>query len=304
MMRRLTLWASLLGLLLALVVVGYDSLPVSAPALVPSLPPAPFAHFLVGTGVVEASSGNITIGTSVAGVVRHIDVTVGEQVTAGAPLFEIDARDLQAQLITAQARLAQAQAARLKPQHQLANAEQLHRRDAAAINLQDLSNLRDEYALAVANETLARAELQQLQLQLERYTVRAPITATVLQMQMRQGEYIDSAHSAVPAMIIGSEQPLNVRLDIDENDAPRVDIAAPVVAFPRGAPAQRIELRFAYREPLIIPKSTLTGAPTERTDRRILQLVYHVATHQVPIYTGQQLDVYMQATAPAGESHH
>lgn len=299
MHRRLAFWLSLLGLFIGLLVVLFDSRPVSAPTLVPTLPSAPFAHYLVCSGLVEASSGNIAIGTPVAGVVRHIDVAVGEQVKAGAPLFEVDARDLQAAIITARAKLEQAQVARLKPQHLLANGEELHRRDAASINLQDLSNLRDEYALATANETLAKAELQQLLLQLERYTVRAPITGTVLQMTMRQGEYLDSARNASPMMVLGNEQPLNVRVDIDATDAARVRADAAAVAFPRGVPDQRIPLQFAYLEPLIIPRSTLNGAPTERTDRRILQLVYHVKTNDMPLYVGEQLDVYVQAAAPA-----
>jgi HlyD family secretion protein len=297
-LRRLVLWLSLVGLLIAIAGVVYDSRPVSAPSLAPTLPPPPFADYLVGSGVVEASSGNIVIGTPVAGVIRHIDVQVGDRVEAGAPLFEIDARDLQAQLITARARLQQAEAALRKPQHQLANAEQLHRRDAAAINLQDLSNRRDEYALAAADVALARAQLQQLEMEVERYTIRAPITGTVLQMKMRSGEFMEAASSAIPAMILGSERPLNVRVDIDENVASRFTPNAPAVAYPRGTAQQRIVLRFAYLEPLIVAKSTLTGLPTERTDRRILQLVYRVESNDVPIYVGQQLDVYVETPAP------
>jgi hypothetical protein len=40
--------------------------------------PAPPSSFVEGTGITEASTGNIAIGTPVPGVVAAIDVTWGE----------------------------------------------------------------------------------------------------------------------------------------------------------------------------------------------------------------------------------
>jgi HlyD family secretion protein len=69
----------------------------------------PFAPYVEGTGSTEASTGNIAIGTPVSGIVATVDVTWGQQVAAWAPLFTIDDRDVQAQLLPAEAKVTQAE---------------------------------------------------------------------------------------------------------------------------------------------------------------------------------------------------
>lgn len=95
------------------------------PARTPATPP--FASFVAGTGLVEASSGNIAIGSPVSGIATEIAVRVGDHVAGGDVLFRVDDRDLQAELVTARARVAAAQAALEAPQHRLDYAQALAR---------------------------------------------------------------------------------------------------------------------------------------------------------------------------------
>ncbi len=79
----------------------------------PLPPPAqpartPFSHTVAGTGVVEPQTENISVGTQLPGIVVDVPVRVNEQVRAGAPLFRLDDRELQAKLRLKQAELAQA----------------------------------------------------------------------------------------------------------------------------------------------------------------------------------------------------
>lgn len=284
-----------MGILLAIAAVLYDSR--SAPAQhLPLVPPqAPYAAYIAVVGLVEANSGNIAIGTPVSGVIRQIDVKVGDQVKAGDALFEIDAQELQIQLDAARARVQETVAARLKPKHRLANAEQLHKREPNLISAQDLSDLRDDYAQAEAAYALASAELEQLKADIARRTVHAPVAGRILQMKMRSGEYLEAANAGVPALVLGNLNPLYLRVDVDENEAWRVRPDAQATAFVRGAPALSVPLTFAYIEPYVVPKTALTGQSTERTDRRVLQVLYSFNPENVPIYVGQQLDVYIQA---------
>jgi len=76
----------------------------------PPVPPArsPFGNTVAGTGVVEAKTENIAIGSALPGVVLEVFVPVddvGKEVQAGEALFRVDDRHLRAQLAVQQANL-------------------------------------------------------------------------------------------------------------------------------------------------------------------------------------------------------
>ncbi len=284
-----------LGVAVAAVVNDNRQAPVHNPTVEPA--GALYAAFVAGAGLVEASTGNIAIGSPVSGITTDIEVQVGDRVSADDVLFRIDDRDLQAELLTATARVKAAEAALLQPRHRLTYAEQLVRRDPGAVSDQALSDLRDEATAAEANLSLAKAQVAQLRMDIQRRTVRAPVAGRVLQLRLRLGEYVDGGGVA-PVLLFGDDRKLYVRVDIDESDAWRVRPDAPAVAFVRGDPKQEIPLQFEYIEPAIIPKTSLTGRSTERTDTRVLQVLYSLALGELPVYVGQQLDVFIE-TAPA-----
>jgi multidrug resistance efflux pump len=89
--------------------------PLDAPAR------SPFEESIAATGVVEASTENISIGAALGGLVLDVYVPserVGTHVTAGQPLFRVDDRHLQAQLRVAESQreVAKANLARLSSQ--------------------------------------------------------------------------------------------------------------------------------------------------------------------------------------------
>jgi len=284
-----------LGVAVAAIVKDNREAPANHPAVEPAS--APYAAFVAGAGLVEASTGNIAIGSPVSGIATDIPVQVGDHVKAHDVLFCIDDRDLQARLLTARARVKAAEAALRQPRHRLDYAEHLVRRDAGAVSEQALSDLRDEAAAAEANLGLAKAEVAQLGMDIERRTVRAPVAGRVLQLRLRLGEYVEAGGTA-PVLLFGDDRTLYVRVDVDESDAWRVRPGAPALAFPRGEPQRRIPLKFEYVEPAIIPKTSLTGRSTERTDTRVLQVLYSFVPEGLPVYVGQQFDVFIEA-APA-----
>lgn len=292
---RLLLILALLSLVVAAAVIVQDNRPVRVRA--PPVAPArtPYAASIAGSGVIEAQSRNIAIGTPVSGVVTAIDVALGEQVKTGQPLFRIDDRDLQAQLVTAEAQVGSAAAALREPEHQLQLAERLLKRDPKALSPDQLSQRRDQQAVARAALDLAKARREQLRLEIVRHTVRAPVDGEILQLTMRLGEYVEASARTAPMLVLGDTTRLNVRVDIDQEDAWRYRPGAPAVGFIRGDPRKAIPLRFAYLEPLVVPKSALTGVSTERVDTRVLQVLYGFDPTGWPVHVGQQLDVYIQA---------
>lgn len=289
---------AVLGLFLAIIAIRDGSGPGSEKAQGIPLFQPPFNSYVAGVGVIEAPSGNIAMGTPVSGIVTEIYVKVGDHVDAGDPLFKIDDSDLQAQLVTAHARVVEAEAALQQPRHRLEYAEHLHQRNPEVISPQDLIDRRDEAAQAEAALALARAELEQLQMEIERHTVHTLVAGEVLQLTMRLGEFVEGRDSiSSPLLLLGSDDRMNVRVDIDEHVAWRVLPEAEAVAFVRGNPSIRIPLHYEYTEPLVVPKTALTGLSTERTDTRVLQILYSFEPASLPVHAGELLDVYIRAPA-------
>jgi hypothetical protein len=94
---------------------------------------------------------------------------------------------------------------------------------------------------------------------------------------------------------------MHVRVDIDENDAWRFAKTSKAVAYLRGNRDFKVDLQLAYLEPFVIPKKSLTGDSTERVDTRVLQALYSFDRKQLPIYIGQQMDVFIETQAPTGK---
>lgn len=97
---------SVVGFCAAVWVVMQQNRPVPAAPPVARPASAPYTSYVAGTGLVEARTENIAIGTVVPGVVREVFVQPGMRVKAGDPLFAIDDRDLKAELAVREAALA------------------------------------------------------------------------------------------------------------------------------------------------------------------------------------------------------
>src|SRR5258708_28878665 len=141
----------------------------------------------------------------------------------------------------------------------------------------------------------AKAEVEQLQSEVEVRTIRAPISGSILQMKTRLGEYAQSGVLSTPLMLFGDDTRLHVRVDIDENDAWRFQPCAPAVASVRGNPEIKTPLQYVRTDPDVIPKATLTGDTTQRTDSRVLQVSYSFDPASLPLYFGPMRDVRIVA---------
>ncbi len=75
-----------------------------APTPIPALYPlAPYKSYITGVGIVEAGSENIFIGTPLNRIVEKVMVKVGSKVKKGDVLLQLEARDLEAELVSRQA---------------------------------------------------------------------------------------------------------------------------------------------------------------------------------------------------------
>lgn len=103
MTKWITIIAAVAGLALAIyaIAVSKREAPEVPLAAAPSI--NPFEEGIAGTGLVEAASRNIQIAAPEGGLVTGVSADVGQDVKAGDPLFELDSRTLEADLMRARA---------------------------------------------------------------------------------------------------------------------------------------------------------------------------------------------------------
>jgi multidrug efflux pump subunit AcrA (membrane-fusion protein) len=146
----------------------------------------------------------------------------------------------------------------------------------------------------------AESQVQAAQVDLDRSIVRAPLAAEILQVKVRIGEFAPAAPTVTPLILLGRSKPLHVRVDVDEHEAWRVRGGAHAVGHVRGNAELKAPLQFVRFEPFVVPKRSLTGDSTERVDTRVLEVIYRVDGDAVPLFIGQQLDVFIDAARPGG----
>ncbi len=288
------------------------------PSREPTEPPGPppasdFETTVAAVGLVEASTENISVGTPLGGVVARVLVTAGQSVEAGAPLFELDTRHLRAELsvrrqalAVALARVGAAEARLADLERQLEFVERVT--DKRAVSTEELTRRRSAVETAAAEVGEARAQVaaaeaqeEAVAIEIERSLVRAPLAAQVLQVKVRPGEYAPAAATSTPLVLLGRSKPLHVRVDVDEHEGWRVRPGAPAKGHVRGNAAFETPLRFVRIEPFVVPKRSLTGDSTERVDTRVLQVIYCIERDDLPLFVGQQLDVFIDGAQPIGE---
>ena len=274
----------------------------------PAAPPvSDFAQTVAGVGLVEASSENISIGTNLAGVVAQVFVKVGQRVRANDSLFQLDVRHLDAELEVRKAALTAAEAKVQTAESVLADTQDQFTRAEALLKNKVISRdefLRRDFALKTASARLteartgveeATAQMHATGIEIDRATARAPIESVVLQVKIRAGEFAPAGLTATPLITLGKLNPLHLRVDVDEHEAWRVRSEAPAFAHVRGSAALKVPLKFVRFEPLIVPKRSLTGDSIERVDTRVLQIIYALDAGSVPLFVGQQMDVFIEA---------
>lgn len=308
----------------AMVEEGNRTPPVTKPLFQPA--EAPFSSYIFGPGIVEASTQNIAVGTPVSGIVTATYVKWGDRVKVGAPLFKIDTRDLDAQLPPAKAKVNETEALRSsvtagvdQARQALAKAEN-HLRvgenlsPGASVSAEDLANRKYDVEIAKAALNSADAQVRQVQAQIASAeaqvrqiedeikirTVRAPVAGTILQLQIFPGEYAQSGVLTTPLVVLGNDTVLYVRVEIDQSDAWRFHADAPALAYVRGNANLKTTLQYVRTDPDVVPQSLLTGDATQRTDTRVLHVIYRFEHAALPAYVGQLMDVFVQATPIGG----
>jgi HlyD family secretion protein len=129
------------GFVFALWMAMQGAKPIPPSKAIAEPPKPPYENKISGSGIVEASTRNISVGTPVSGIVAKVLVTVGQKVKASELLFILDDRKERAVLAFRESALAQAKA-KLERLLQLPRKEEVPAARArvkeAEANLEDL----------------------------------------------------------------------------------------------------------------------------------------------------------------------
>jgi HlyD family secretion protein len=284
-----------------MVIKGNETPPTNKPIVQAAR--APYTSYIFGPGIVEASTENIAIGTPVSGIVTTVYVKWDDRVKTGDPLFTVDSSDLQAQLPPALAKVKEAEANLAKIRNRLRVGQNMT--PGVSISVEDLDNRRLDVGIAEAALASAEAQVAQIKTEIERRTVRARLPGRILQMKTRLGEYAQSGSPSAPLMLLGNDDRLHIRVDVDENDAWRFQPCAAATASIRGNPELKTTVNFEHTDPDVVPKVSLTSdSSTQRVDTRVLQVIYSFEHGSLPVYVGQQMDVFIEVAAANDKMSH
>jgi multidrug resistance efflux pump len=247
----------------------------------------------------------VVIGVPIPGLVKTVKVTVNQVVKEGDELLQLDDRELSASLLKQKAAVGVAEAELVVAQAQLAKVQDMLDRlksvpDQRAISQDDLRNRTNDVLVAKAQQQAAdaqlaatKADVQQTELLIDRLTVKAPRSGTILQVNIRAGEYA-SPQNKQPALVLGDIETLHVRADVDEQNAMSIAPGKPATLYLKNNSNRKYTVKFIRVEPYVIPKVSLTGASTERVDTRVLQVIYELEKpKEDSLYVGQQVDVFI-----------
>ncbi|MEO0085825.1 MAG: efflux RND transporter periplasmic adaptor subunit, partial [candidate division WOR-3 bacterium] len=162
------------------------------------------------TGELKAEA-QVNLQAQVMGVVAKLYVKEGDRVRRGDILLELDRKSYEAALISARSHYTQARLS-------FARLESLH-----ATNLIS----REAWEAGQAAFDMARAQFEQAQDQYDKTVIRAPISGTVAQVNIKEGETVIIGTMNNPGtvlMVIADMARMQAIVDVDETDVVRVAV--------------------------------------------------------------------------------
>jgi len=179
------------------------------------------------TGTVEPIR-IIEVKSQAGGEILELPVELGDRVTQGQLLVEIDPRDVRNAHDQTVADLDVAQARFDVAERQLARIEQLH--EAEIVTEEELEAAILEYANANAALVRGKTNLELAADRLEDVTLRAPITGTIVERAIEVGQVITGTRDltgGTALMKMADLREVQVRMLVDETDIGRLEPGLP-----------------------------------------------------------------------------
>ncbi len=237
---------------------------------------------IVAPGIVEPWGGQVDLSAHEPGWIARILVKEGDVVREGQLLAAFDDAAQRRAVELARAELAEAAARSAFARAAAARTDRLHADGTIPDNEADRAAA-EALGLAAVVEA-ARARLGLAQAALERRRIAAPSAGSVLLSRFHPGEFYQPAAGAL--LVLGNMTRLQLRLEVDEIDAPDVQVGARcAVVSDGGQPlAEGTIVRVA---PKMGRRGLPLESPTARADVRVREVFVEIPA-TAPLVPGQR----------------
>ncbi len=239
--RRWLMLALLIALILAAAAYGYRSRRAGAQVDVPvvRVEQADLEETVTAQGKLEPKE-YVDVGAQVSGQLSHLRVDIGDNVTRGQLIAEIDPRIYASRVAADQAALASLTAQLAEQQAQIVYARQVFTRNqsligARAVSQEALEESESVLHVAQASAASLKAQIDQARSTLAgdetnlSYTkIYAPMNGTVASQTAREGQTLNANQTAPVILQIADLSTMTVRAQVAEADVPRVQLGMAV----------------------------------------------------------------------------
>jgi RND family efflux transporter MFP subunit len=290
------------GLLLTLAVIfqirgqGPSSLPFleqlgAAPAAAETTQaPAPThsADRVVAEGrMVTYPGAEVEVAADLSGTLVRFLVKEQDEVRKGQLIAELKADDLRAEIAEARARIAEAEA---DIRFADADAQRADRLLAEKVGTpENVDRARRNREAAYARRATAVASVERLEAVLAKTRIVAPISGVVVTRFADAGERLEAG---APLVTIANLKKTRVEAEVDEFDAGRVKLGAPVTVTAEGFSGQSWKGTVEEIPDAVLPRRLKPQDPGRPSDTRVL-LVKVALTEPTPLKLGQRVEIAM-----------
>jgi HlyD family secretion protein len=258
------------------------------------------AGALLLSGTIEVTE--VEISPELSAKVMALYHREGDQVTAGDPLLDLDKSTVETQLRATEAamRAALAQVALARAKRE--NAERDYKRSLQLYQTKVISAstfdavttaynvAKNTYETAVSQHRGAQAQVETLQLQLQKIRITSPIAGVVLERSVEAGEIV---FPGMVLMTIGDLQSPWVRVYIGEKDIGRVRLGQQAVVVTDAYPKRQFPgtLRYISSEAEFTPKNVQTR---EERVKLVYEARIYLANEEGILKPGMPADVSLR----------
>jgi macrolide-specific efflux system membrane fusion protein len=284
--------------------------PVSAPVVIGSV-----EQTVLATGTLKPVK-LVAVGAQASGRITSLKVSVGQTVSRGDLIAEIDSLSQVNSLRTSEALLQNIRAQRQEKEATLALSEATFARHQRT--LADKATSRADYDTAEAAVKTTRAQIAALDAQIIEaevaietarvnlgYTrITAPVDGTVLTVVTQEGQTVNAVQSAPTIVVIGQIDVMRVRAEISEADIVKVKPGQQIYFTILGEPGRRRHATLGFIEPApesirndssISSTSTMSSSTSSSSSSSSTSTaIYYIGVFDVPNPDGQ-LRTYMTA---------
>lgn len=190
----------------------------STPVTVTAVKRATIPYVVSTNGTVEPMQ-TVSVEAQVGGILQRVAFSEGQEVSAGAVLFQIDPRPYVATLNQARAQAARDQATAANAARDAARYEALVQQGYVTRSQADQAQATAVSAAATVEAD--RAMVAKAQVDVNNCTIRAPITGRTGSLLVRQGNLV-KANTDLPLVVINQIQPVLVRFTVPQSQLPDI----------------------------------------------------------------------------------